>query len=107
MREKIPRMKGLPKMGYSFVSRGTEISSVEIWPSSLQKAATVRWGPTIIIPSIRAWPPMVVIFFAMGHGFLSWINFKSSGVSVSWGSASRWEQVGREMVTVVPTPSWL
>ena len=58
-------MKGLPRMGYFFVSLGTSISSVEMLPFSSQKAATVRLGPTIIMPSIRAWPPMVVIFFVV------------------------------------------
>ena len=50
----MPRIKGLPRMGYFLVRRGLVISSVEISPFSLQKAATVRWGPTIIMPSSSA-----------------------------------------------------
>ena len=52
-------------MGYFLVMRETERSSVEMTPLSLQKAAVVRVGPTIMMPSIRACPPMVVIFFAI------------------------------------------
>ena len=66
-RANIPLIKGLPRIGYFLVSRSTCRSSVVMFPSLSQKAAVVRFGPTIMIPSISACPPIVVIFFGISQ----------------------------------------
>ena len=57
-----PRRKGNPKTGcLSLMSTRSSTCSANV-PSGLRTTTAFFSGPSIMIPSIRAWPPIIVLY---------------------------------------------
>src|SRR5260370_4827169 len=53
-----PRMNGVRTQGWSAGSQGRRWAWVAVSPPGSRTASAQRFGPRIITPSTRAWPPM-------------------------------------------------